>query len=180
MTLVSKIEALLFVAEEPVSLNRLVEVLEAEREEVLAALKQLEQDCSSGRGILLVQIAGGYQLCTRLEVAEVVARFLRPARARLSRAQLEVLAIVAYQQPVTMAEIDAVRGVQSDHSLRALLDRRLVRELGRKSTPGRPLIYGTSEQFLHLFNLHGIEDLPTISLQTLEELGPVESAGSVS
>lgn len=176
MELIQKIEALLFVADEPISAIELSQNLEVEEAEVLEAIHQLSETCESSRGIQLVKIAGGYQFSTKPELAELIGRFLRPSRNKLSRSQMEVLAIVAYQQPVTMAEIDAVRGVQSDHSLRALLDRRLVHEMGRKQTPGRPMIYGTSDQFLHLFNLESISALPPVVLPSTDQ--PVESAES--
>ena len=174
MELVCKIEALLFVADEPISVIELSQNLEVTEEEVISALSELSMACLAGRGFQLVKIAGGYQFSTKPEYAELIGRFLRPSKNKLSRSQMEVLAIVAYQQPVTMAEIDAVRGVQSDHSLRALLDRRLVHEMGRKPTPGRPMIYGTSDQFLHLFNLDNLEALPPVVVP------PVESSESIS
>lgn len=110
----------------------------------------------------MVRIAGGYQLCTKPEFAEIVARFLQPQKHKLSRSLMEVLAIVAYQQPVTSAEIDAVRGVQSDYGLRTLVEKRLVCEVGRKSAPGRPVLYGTTQQFLHTFNLNSLTELPEL------------------
>jgi segregation and condensation protein B len=176
MNLVQRIEALLFVADEPISALELSQNLEVPHDEVHAALNELKELCDRDRGIQVVKIAGGYQFSTKPEHAEMIGRFLRPSRNKLSRSQLEVLAIVAYQQPVTMGEIDAVRGVQSDHSLKALLDRRLVHELGRRPTPGRPIIYGTSDQFLHLFNLEDLTALPPIALPTPD--APVESPES--
>lgn len=115
-------------------------------------------------GLQLIRIAGGYQLCTKPEHAQAVTRFLKPQKQRLGRSLMEVLAIVAYKQPITIAEIDTIRGVQSDYSLRALLERRLVREVGRKHTPGRPMLYGTTQQFLHLFGLNDLKELPELDI----------------
>ncbi|MBL8061112.1 MAG: SMC-Scp complex subunit ScpB [Chthonomonas sp.] len=167
MELVRQIEALLFVADEPVSAIELAQFLDVEESDVVAAVQALEQLCED-RAVQVVRIAGGYQFSTRPRYAEMIGRFLRPSRNKLTRSQMEVLAIVAYQQPVTIAEVDAVRGVHSDHPMRCLLDRRLVHELGRKQTPGRPILYGTSEQFLHLFNLESLEALPPVVLPAVD------------
>lgn len=167
MELVRQIEALLFVADEPISAIELAQFLEVDEADVVTAIQALEQLCED-RAVQLVRIAGGFQFSTRPRYAEMIGRFLRPSRNKLTRSQMEVLAIVAYQQPVTIAEVDAVRGVHSDHAVRALLDRRLVHELGRKPTPGRPILYGTSEQFLHLFNLESLESLPPVVLPAVD------------
>lgn len=170
MQLKAKIESILFVANEPLTIAEIARVTGATELEVDHDLHELAEDCrAQGRGIQLIPIAGGWQLCTKPELAEMVANFLKPQRQRLSRAQLEVLAVVAYRQPVTASEIEAIRGVQSDHGLRGLLDRRLIQELGRKQAPGRPLLYGTTEQFLHAFGMQGLTQLPPLEL-------PVESA----
>ncbi len=112
----------------------------------------------------LIHIAGGIQLCTKAAYASLIARFVKPQQNRLSRSVMEVLAIVAYRQPITLAEIEAVRGVQSDYGMRQLVERRLVKEVGKKQTPGRPTLYGTTQQFLHQFNLKDLESLPTLNL----------------
>lgn len=162
MSLVRQLEAVLFVADTPVPLSTLVESVSASEEEVLEALQKLGASLQHGSALQIVRIAGGYQLCTQPAYAEVVAAFLKPAKQRLSRSLMEVLAIVAYRQPVTLAEIDAVRGVQSDYSVRQLVERRLVKEVGRRHTPGRPLLYGTTQQFLHQFNLEDLSQLPKL------------------
>src|SRR5262249_47641295 len=118
-----------------------------------------------GGPLQVIRLAGGWQLCTRPENAELVAAFLKPLRQRLGRSLMEVLAIVAYRQPITMAEIDVARGVQSDYSLRQLIERGLVEEVGRNQTPDRPVLYGTTQQFLHQFNLTSLEDLPELSAE---------------
>lgn len=162
------IESLLFVATEPVPIKTLVEVLREEEEHLLCACRILDERLQSS-GLQLVQVAGGYQLCTRPEFAEIVARYLQPQPTKLSRAALETVAIVAYRQPITLPEIEAIRGVQSDGVLRTLLQRGLIQEVGRKQAPGRPVLYGTTPQFLHYFGLNSLEDLPD-----LEELSPPE------
>ncbi len=167
MELVRQIEALLFVTDEPVSSVELAQFLEVAEQEVVDAVWALEESCRE-RAIQVVRIAGGYQLSTKPHYAELIGRFLKPSRNKLTRSQMEVLAVVAYQQPVTMAEVDHVRGVHSDHAMRTLLDRRLVHELGRKQAPGRPILYGTSEQFLHLFNLESLEALPPVTHRAVE------------
>lgn len=162
--LLEEVEALLFVADRPASVESLAEALCRPAEEVRAALAELGGRLSQSGPLQLVQIAGGYQLCTKPQFAEVVARFAKPQRQRLGRSVMEVLAIVAYRQPVTLAEIEAVRGVQSDYGLRQLLERRLIREVGRKQTPGRPALYGTTQQFLHQFNMNDLKELPELKL----------------
>jgi segregation and condensation protein B len=162
LNLVRQLEAVLFVADTPVPLSTLVESVSASEEEVVEALQKLGASLQNGSALQIVRIAGGYQLCTQPAYAEVVAAFLKPAKQRLSRSLMEVLAIVAYRQPVTLAEIEAVRGVQSDYSVRQLVERRLVKEVGRRHTPGRPLLYGTTQQFLHQFNLEDLSQLPKL------------------
>lgn len=156
------VEALLFVAEAPAKVEDLAHAIECPPYEVEAALDTLGARLRGESSLQLVRIAGGYQICTKPEFATIVARFSKPQSTRLSRSLLEVLAIVAYQQPVTSAEIDAVRGVDSSYALRQLLDRRLLAEVGRKKAPGRPLLYGTTQQFLHVFNLEDLSSLPPV------------------
>ena len=165
------IESLLFAAGAPVPLARLVEALDGpERREVTAALKVLADGYErEGRGIRLVQVGGGYQLRTPAEHAPWVRRLLRERPPRLSRPMLETVAIVAYRQPCTRAEIEAVRGVEAEAVLSTLLERRLVRVVGRKEAPGRPLLYGTTREFLEVFGLPDLSALPT-----LRELGEAD------
>ncbi len=158
------LEALLFVADAPASAPSLALALGLAEGQVVQGLELLGERLSAKGSIELVSIAGGYQLCTKPEFAEAVANFLKPQRNRLSRALLEVLAIVAYRQPITTQEIDIVRGVASDYSVRALVERRLVKEVGRRSAPGRPVLYGTTQQFLHQFNMKDLTDLPPVQM----------------
>jgi len=162
------IESLLFAAGGPVPLARLVEALAGpERREVTAALKVLAEGYErEGRGIRLVQVGGGYQLRTPPAHAHWVRRLLRERPPRLSRPMLETVAIVAYRQPCTRVEIEAIRGVEAEAVLSTLLERRMVRVVGRKDAPGRPLLYGTTREFLEVFGLPDLSALPT-----LRELG---------
>lgn len=130
----------------------------------MGALATLGSRLDQWSSLQLVEIAGGYQLCTRPQLADLVSRYLKPQKQRLSRSIMEVLAIVAYRQPITMAEVDQIRGVQSDYGIRQLLERRLVKEVGRRPTPGRPVLYGTTQQFLHQFNLKAIDELPVLTI----------------
>lgn len=155
------VEALLFVAGEPLPVGRLARILGVGEGVVREALQELVEACRApGRGIELVEVAGGWQLVTRPEYSRAVEELLQPRRQALSRAALETLAIIAYRQPVTRAEIEAIRGVQSDAGLRALLERGLVREVGRKEAPGRPILYGTTPLFLQQFGLRDLSELP--------------------
>ncbi len=164
MNLIDNVFALLFVADSPASPEELSQALGVPLFEVEEALEKLGSRLSFDGPMQVVRIAGGYQLSTKPECSEIVAKFLRPQQHKLSRSVMEVLAIVAYRQPVTSPEIDAIRGVQSDYGLHQLIDRRLVAELGRKKAVGRPVLYGTTQQFLHLFNLDKLEDLPNLEL----------------
>lgn len=170
--LAKAVESVLFVAETPARLADLAEAVEASQEEVEVALEELGARLQSGSGLQLVKIAGGYQVCTKREYADAVTRFLKPQRKRLGRSSLEVLAIVAYRQPVTAAEIDTIRGVQSDHPIRVLTERGMIYEIDRKQAPGRPILYGTTEGFLHQFKLNDLSELPEVGPQLqLEEIG---------
>lgn len=164
MSVVHQIEAMLFVADQPTTATQMAEVLGVDRAEVEVGLRHLGEILQHGSAIQLVQIAGGFQLSTKSQYADIVTRFLKPQKHRLSKSLMEVLAIVAYQQPITIAEIEAVRGVQSDYGLRMLLERRVIREVGRRHSPGRPVLYGTTQQFLHYFNLNELTDLPQITI----------------
>jgi len=115
------------------------------------------------RGLQIVRIAGGYQMCTRPEYAEFISVLLTPERARLSRAALETAAIIAYRQPITQPEIDAIRGVNSDTVLKTLLDRHLIRQAGRRETVGRPILYATTDEFLNYFGLNELSELPELA-----------------
>jgi segregation and condensation protein B len=163
--LAAAIEALLFMAGEPVTIKRLEEVFEGEESgRLLEAMADLgRQYQESERGIHIVEVAGGYQMVTRPECANWVKRLEKiKIDSKLSRAALEALAIVAYRQPVTRGEVEAVRGVDSAYVLRTLLERRLVRISGRREGLGRPMLYGTTREFLQYFGLKDLSELPAL------------------
>ena len=166
----SIIESLLFVADGPQSLQRFSEVLDGvEKELVHELLAELQSELNAqNRGIRLVEVAGGYQLRTAKNNADWVKKFLGGRPARMGRATLETLAIIAYRQPITKAEIEAIRGVDVDGVITTLLDRNLIRAVARKDVPGRPFLYGTTSEFLQLFNLKDLTHLPT--LKEMEEI----------
>jgi segregation and condensation protein B len=158
------LESVLFASPEPLSLAALRRIVgdEVDPAEIQGAMQLLaERTASEGRGIILAEVAGGWQFLTREECFPYVSRVARArAEESLSPATIETLAIVAYKQPVTRAEVDAIRGAQSGHLLRVLIDRGLVRTTGRASLPGAPFQYGTTRQFLRHFGLKGLEELP--------------------
>lgn len=159
------IECLLFVAGEPVTLVDLARAGGCEELEVEVALRSLQISLTErGSGLQVVPIAGGWQLATRTEYAEVVGRLLARGVSKLSRAALETLAIVAYRQPITAPEIEAVRGVSSDSVVKTLLERRLIGEAGRKAAIGRPMQYRTTTDFLHYFGITDLAQLPALDL----------------
>jgi segregation and condensation protein B len=174
----SIIESLLFVADGPVTIQRLGEVLEGvEKEDVRAALDEIQAELENNRsGIRLVEVAGGYQLRTAKVNADWVKKFLGGRPARMGRATLETLAIIAYRQPITRAEIEAIRGVDVDGVINTLLERSLIRAVARKDVPGRPFLYGTTAEFLQLFNLKDLTHLPT--LKEMEEIALPEMPGA--
>jgi segregation and condensation protein B len=171
------LESLLFVSPEPLSATRLVAVLEdvtkAEVERTLRSLgKDLEQE---GRGVRLAEIAGGYRLVTKQEYAPWIKRLDKAkSAAKLSRSALESLAIIAYKQPIVRSEIEEIRGVETSGVVRTLLERKLVRIVGRKEVPGRPIMYGTTKFFLEHFGLNDLSQLPP--LREFKELGEAEQA----
>ncbi len=158
------LEALLFAAPEPLSLHRLAELMGMEEKAVRSLLDELRQDYeAASRGLTIIDVAGGYQLATRPDLQEYLSRLLPDRRQPvLSRAALETLAVVAYNQPVTRAEIEHIRGVASDRSVTSLMEKGLVQEGGRRDAPGRPILYGTSPLFLQHFGLNSLADLPRL------------------
>jgi len=162
--LVAVVEAITFVADEPVTIKLLAEVLDEDKQAIEAALEQLktEYDGREG-GLQLREVAGGWQIATKTEFHEDIRKFLktRPS-AKLSLAALETLAVIAYKQPVTIPEILEIRGVQSASAIHTLLEKRLIVTKGHKETVGRPMLYGTSKEFLLQFGLKDLSELPSI------------------
>lgn len=162
--LMALVEALIFVADEPITTRLIAEVLGEEKGAVEAAIDELRREYSErGSGLQIREIAGGWQMATRTDFHEEIRTFLktRPS-AKLSIAALETLAVIAYKQPVTVPEILEIRGVQSASAIKTLLDKRLIVAKGRKETVGRPMMYGTSKEFLIQFGLKDLSELPSI------------------
>ncbi len=169
LSLMARVESLLFVADEPVSVGRLAEALEVAPGEIERALADLEI-AYAGRGLRLQRAGSRVQLITAPEAAHWVERFLGlETRMRLSRAALETLSIIAYRQPITRPEIEAIRGVSSDSVLRTLLSVGLIEEVGRAPTVGRPILYSTTFEFLQHFGLHSLDELPPLDESSGDE-----------
>jgi len=160
----SIIESLLFISGEPLSLERIVAVIEGvDKNELREAIDELAQEyLSQGRGIRIAEVAGGFQIETAKENAEYIARLIKTRPIRLTKPSLETIAIIAYRQPVTRQEIEHIRGVDSSGVIQTLLEYGFVQIMGRKDVPGRPLIYGTSKRFLEFFRLNSLADLPSL------------------
>jgi segregation and condensation protein B len=165
------IESLLFVAEEPLTVDRIKKVLDStDSKTIRNVLSELSKEYETRKGaFFLREVAEGYQIRTRPEYSQWIRRLLRPNPLRLSGASLETLAIVAYKQPVIRSDIEHIRGVDCGGIMRMLLERKLVRVIGRKEMPGRPMVYATTKKFLEIFELKDLKDLP--SLKEIEELG---------
>lgn len=167
----SLMEALLFVSGEPVTLAALKNIVQLHETEIKKLLDELVNEYKDKEsGLLIVEIANGYQMVTNPEYAQWIKKFkATTASSKLSVPALETLALIAYKQPIIKAEIEEIRGVNSDGVLKTLLDRRLIKILGRKEAPGKPLLYGTTREFLQYFGLKDLTELPTIKELTREE-----------
>lgn len=169
LTLSSKIEAMLFVSAEPVPVAQLAAALDVNATVVERGLKELDEALAN-RGLRLQRNGGRVQLTTAPELAELVERFLGlEAVTHLSRAALETLAIIAYQQPMTRPQVDSIRGVNSDGMMKSLLSKGLIQEAGRTDGPGRPILYSTTPEFLQHFGLSSIMELPPLAVPVEED-----------
>ena len=168
-------EALIFVADEPISAKTIADVVKTDREAVENSIAELVEEYDARNGALqLREIAGGWQIATRPEHHEQIRAYLRSRpSAKLSLASLETLAVIAYKQPVTIPEILEIRGVQSPSAIKTLLDKRLIVAKGRKETVGRPMMYGTSKDFLIQFGLKDLSELP--SMEDFQDLAAGET-----
>lgn len=191
----SALEALLFVAEKPLSRREIASLAGVDGATVDERLGDLEVSLR-GRGLRVLAVGDRVELVTAPDAGALVARYVGADAVRLSPASLEALAIVAYRQPVTKAAVERIRGVDSDHTMRSLLHRRLITELGRSNAPGRPILYGTAFEFLERFGLESLDDLPALEadvaarlaeeggtlLLPLDEapLGPMDAAPSTA
>lgn len=161
MSLRNSVEAILFVATEPVTVEQLCEATGASERQMRGALAELRASLAD-RGMALREIGGGFRFFSNPQYREHVERYLMPPKTYMSPQSLETLAIVAYLQPVTRAEIESIRGVNVDGVMGTLEERQLIRELGRKEVVGRPIVYGTTTQFLEAFGLRSLDELPPL------------------
>jgi len=172
------LEALLFVASEALSIKQLAKLTAAEESDVALAVSKIEEEFAH-RGIVVRFAGGGYRFASSPAAREAVEAYLLPAKSNLSPAALETLAIVAYTQPCTKGEIEDVRGVSADSVIATLLDRRFITESGRKESPGRPMLYKTTPEFLESFGLNSLDELPPMDVEAgvpLELAFPVPTA----
>ena len=159
------VEAILFVSEKPVTLEQLRQLMEGfDNQEIKRAVRELQQDCEDQRrGMTIVEIAGGFQMLSSPHYISYVRNFFKTrVKEKLSRPALETLAIIAYKQPVSRADIEMIRGVNSDGVVNHLLNKSLIKVVGRKDVPGRPFIYGTAKEFLEYFGLKSLKDMPKL------------------
>lgn len=164
-------EALFLCSAEPLSVKTLAEITGIDSVAIPSLLEAIQTDYQQqGRGFALVEIAGGWMFATLPQHAPYIEKLVKPRLSTLSQAALEVLSIVAYRQPVTRMEIEEIRGVGCDSSLGTLLDRQLVEEKGRKEAPGRPILYGTTTEFLIYFGLNSLDQLPELTCLNDEQV----------
>lgn len=180
------LESLLFVSDSPLRLETLLEIFSgSNKETILESIEQIRREYGDdSKGFELVEVAGGYQFRTKPKWSEWVQRLKKIRVVKLSRSAMETLAIVAYRQPIIRPEIERIRGVDSGWVLRALMEKGLIKIVGRKDLPGRPIIYGTTKAFLELFGLNSLADLPTLKEISpplmSEEMGGEERQGDES
>ena len=165
------IEAILFTMGESVELEKIADAIELDKKKTKKLINEMMQEWNDeGRGVAIMELDGAYQMCTRTEMYEYLIRIAKqPKRRVLTDVLLETLSIIAYKQPVTKMEIEKIRGVSSDHAVSKLVEYNLVCELGRLDAPGRPLLFGTTEEFLRSFGVHSSEELPVLSPVQVEE-----------
>ncbi len=170
------LESLFFVSDSPIRFETLVEILpESNKEAILEGIRQIQAECeNSSKGIELTEVAGGYQFRTKPDWAGWVSRLKKVKAIKLSQAALETLAIVAYRQPVIRPAVEEIRGVDSGSVLHTLMEKGLIKMMGRKDLPGRPIVYGTTKAFLELFGLNALSDLPT-----LKEIEPPQAPETI-
>lgn len=165
------IEAILFAMGDSVELEKIAAAMEMDKETVRKLINQMmEQYQAEERGIQIIELEGAYQLCTKSELYDYLIRIAKqPRKISLSEVVMETLSIIAYKQPITKMEIEKIRGVKCDHAVNKLVEYNLVKELGRLDAPGRPLLFGTTEEFLRHFGIHSLEDLPAMNPVQMED-----------
>ena len=163
------VESLLFITNEPLNVTQICELAELEEDDVLDVLDWLIDDYSDdSKGIGVIKLGDGYIMAIKQDYLPYVEKLYRPQISTLSMAALETLAIIAYKQPVTRGEVELIRGVKSDKIIQNLHMRELIEEQGRKDSPGRPILYGTTRKFLQYFNIESLDELPTSGLAHLD------------
>ncbi len=165
------IESILFTMGESVELEKIASAIELDKKKTKKLIEEMQKELNeSDRGVTIIELDGAYQMCTKTEMYEYLIKIAKQPKKRvLSDVLLETLSIIAYKQPVTKAEIEKIRGVSSDHAVSKLVEYDLVCELGRLDAPGRPLLFGTTEQFLRSFGVQSVDELPVLSPVQLEE-----------
>ena len=165
------IEAILFTMGESVELSKIADVIELDKKETKAIIEEMMEEWNtSDRGVSIIELDGAYQMCTKTEMYEYLIKIAKQPKHRvLTDVLLETLSIIAYKQPVTKAEIEKIRGVSCEHAVSKLVEYNLVGELGRLDAPGRPLLFGTTEEFLRSFGVNSIDNLPVLNPVQLEE-----------
>lgn len=165
------VEAILFTIGESVELEKLANVLELDKDKTKEIVENLKKRYESNVcGVQIMELDGAYQMCTKAEYYEYLIRIAKQPKKRvLTDVLLETLSIIAYKQPITKAEVEKIRGVSSDHAVNKLVEYNLVCELGRLDAPGRPMLFGTTEEFLRSFGVHSIDELPVLNEDQLEE-----------
>jgi len=160
----AQIEALLFASGNPIDARKISQIVEIPSEQVNVLIDQLIQEMADDmRGLTIVKVAAGYQLCTKPELSTIVKKLAQVQDSKLSLAAMETLSIVAFKQPITKQEIENIRGVKVDKVLTKLVERQMIKEIGRKETIGRPILYGTTDEFLKSFGLNRLQDLPPLN-----------------
>lgn len=165
------IEAILFTMGESVEVEKIANALELKKKEVKNIIKGMQEKLAADdRGIRIIELEDSYQLCTKPEMYEYLIRIAKqPRKQVLTEVLLETLSIIAYKQPITKGEIERIRGVKCDHAVNKLVEYELVEEVGRVDAPGRPLLFGTSEEFLRRFGVDSVDHLPNIDMDKIEE-----------
>ncbi len=165
------IEAILFTMGESVELSKIAEAIELDKKETQKILDEMiEEYASLDRGVAIMELDGAYQMCTKSDMYEYLIKIAKqPRKYNLSDVALETLSIVAYKQPVTRQEIEKIRGVKSDHAINKLIEYDLIQEVGRLDVPGRPILFGTTEEFLRRFNVQSADELPGITPEKVED-----------
>ena len=166
----AQIEAILFTMGESVEIKKIANALELTTAQVKKIVKEIQKDLESeDRGIKIIELDGAYQMCTKPEMYEALIKVAKqPKRQVLTDVLMETLSIIAYKQPITKSEIERIRGVKSDFAVNKLVEYMLVEEVGRMDTPGRPLLFGTTEEFLRRFSVQSLDDLPMLNPEQIE------------